>query len=92
MFKLNDRSLLQFKYRDLVAIALVVLAEVAGILAGGFYWQSFLGGAVGGLMCMGGVLGILFMIDVVLTGRRFRRFINSDRGRFLLQQSRKLPD
>jgi len=83
-------SPLKFRFGEVGFVAFVILAEIAGFVGGWIYWRSFLGSLAGAVFSMLFVMFVYYFVDLYTTLPKLRRFLQSERGRFLLEHAKKL--
>ena len=89
-FRLYRTSPLKFRFAEIGFVAFIILAEIAGFIGGWFYWRGFWGSVAGAVLAMWLVMAVYYFIDLYTTLPSLRRFLQSERGRFILEQSKKL--
>ena len=73
-------------------VGAIILAEIVGTFAGAILWQApFWGPVVGGVIALALVMCVFYFGTLCLAGPKFRRFLQTDHGQFMLR-SIKAPE
>jgi hypothetical protein len=89
-FLLYRTSPLKFRFAEISFVAFVILAEIAGFVGGAVYWRGFWASLLGAVLAMCFVMAAYYFFDLYTTVPKLRRFLQSERGRFILEHAKKL--
>jgi len=89
-YRMYRTSPLKFRFAEIGFVGFVILAEIAGFVGGWFFWRGFWGSVAGAVLAMWFVMAVYYFIDLYTTLPRLRRFLQTERGRLILEHAKKL--
>lgn len=89
-YRMYHTQVLRFHFAEVGFVAFIILAEIAGLVGGWFYWRGFWGSLAGAVLAMWFVMAVYYFVDLYTTIPKLRRFLQSEHGRRAVEEAKEL--